>query len=68
VEKFKYHMVKWEKVCLSKDFGGLGIINTRRLNEALLLKWISKQNTSGEQVSVIVTGGMVPNFEKGCTK
>ena len=40
VEKFKYHMVKWEKACVPKDFGGLGITNTRKLNEALLMKWI----------------------------
>lgn len=26
--KFKYHMVKWDHVCLPKDFGGLGILNT----------------------------------------
>jgi hypothetical protein len=32
-------MVKWENVCLPKEFGGLGIINTRILNEALILKW-----------------------------
>lgn len=38
--KFKYHMVKWENVCLPKDFVGLGIINTRQMNEALLTKWI----------------------------
>ena len=38
--KFKYHMVEWENVCLPKDFGGLGITNTRVLNEALLLKWV----------------------------
>ena len=38
--KFKYHMIKWENVCLPKDFGGLGITNTRLLNEALLLKWV----------------------------
>jgi hypothetical protein len=38
-EKFKYHMVKWENVCLPKDFRGLGIINTILLNEALILKW-----------------------------
>ena len=40
VEKFKYHMVKWEHACLPKDFGGLGILNTRLLNVALLLKWV----------------------------
>ena len=33
-------MIKWENVCLPKDFGGLGITNTRLLNEALLLKWV----------------------------
>lgn len=27
-------------MCLPKDFGGLGIINTRILNDALLLKWV----------------------------
>jgi hypothetical protein len=32
VEKFKYHMVKWDNVRLPKDYGGLGIINTR-MNE-----------------------------------
>ena len=39
-EKNNYHMVKWEHVCLPKDFGGLGIINTRLMNESLLLKWV----------------------------
>lgn len=38
--KFKYHMVKWENVCLPRDFGGLGILNTRLMNQALLTKWI----------------------------
>lgn len=38
--KLKYHMVKWENVCLPKDFGGLGVLNTRLMNEALLAKWI----------------------------
>jgi len=33
-------MMKWENVCLPKDFGGTGIINTRLFNEALLLKWV----------------------------
>ena len=38
--KFKYHMVRWENVCFPKDYSGLGVINTRRMNEALLTKWI----------------------------
>jgi hypothetical protein len=38
-DKFRYHMVRWEHTCLPRDFGGAGILNTRLLNEALLLKW-----------------------------
>ena len=38
-DKFKYHMVKWEQLCVPKDFGGLGIINTRTFNDAIILKW-----------------------------
>jgi hypothetical protein len=34
-----------------KDFGGLGIINTRHLNEALILKWDWRlQNLDGEDM------------------
>jgi hypothetical protein len=40
-DKFKYHMVKWDNVFFPKDFGGgMGVINTRRMNEALLSRWI----------------------------
>jgi hypothetical protein len=39
---FKYHKVKWSTVCRSKQFGGLGIINTQILNECLMIKWIWK--------------------------
>jgi len=41
-EKFKYHMAKFEMVCRPKDQGGLGIINTKIMNECLLVKWIWK--------------------------
>jgi hypothetical protein len=34
--------MKWESVCGPKDFGGLGIINTRHMNIALLMEWIWK--------------------------
>lgn len=37
-DKFKYHMAKWEMVSRPKDLGGLGIINTRMMNECLLVK------------------------------
>ena len=40
--KFKYHMAKWEMISRPKDQGGLGIINTRIMNDCLLVKWIWK--------------------------
>jgi hypothetical protein len=41
-DKRKYHMVDWASVCKPKAFGGLGILNTRLMNIALMLKWIWK--------------------------
>jgi hypothetical protein len=38
----KYHMAKWEMVTILKEFGDLGIINTRIMNDCLLNKWIWK--------------------------
>jgi hypothetical protein len=37
---FKYHMIRWSVVYGPKEQGGLGIINTRILNECLIVKWI----------------------------
>uniref|UniRef100_A0A8I6X3U8 Reverse transcriptase domain-containing protein n=1 Tax=Hordeum vulgare subsp. vulgare TaxID=112509 RepID=A0A8I6X3U8_HORVV len=36
----KYHMVKWADICLPKDRGGLGILASRRMNVALMLRWV----------------------------
>jgi hypothetical protein len=30
---FKYHMAKWESLTMPKEYGGVGIINTRRINK-----------------------------------
>jgi len=35
-------LAKWEMVSRPKDQGGLGIINTKVMNESLLVKWIWK--------------------------
>ena len=40
VECFKYPLVTWEKVCLSREFGGLGIRKLVPSNQALLGKWL----------------------------
>jgi hypothetical protein len=37
---FKYHMAKSDPLTVPRQFGGMGIINTRRTNDCLLAKWI----------------------------
>jgi hypothetical protein len=39
-EEFKFHLVKWEKVCTPLKEGGLGIRNLLIFNRALLGKWL----------------------------
>jgi hypothetical protein len=53
--KRKYHMVDWATVCKPKAFGGLGILNTKSMNIALMIKWIWKiyQNSEGLWVDLI---------------
>jgi hypothetical protein len=40
--KRKYHLVNWPAICRPKEAGGLGLLNTRKMNIALLLKWVWK--------------------------
>ena len=37
--KRKYRMVRWDIICRPKAKGGLGIINTRVMNNCLMIKW-----------------------------
>jgi hypothetical protein len=53
-EKFRYHMAKWEMVSRPKDQGGLGIINTKIMNECLLVKWIWKIFQQPEELWFII--------------
>ena len=45
--KRKYHMVKWHAVCRPKTQGGLGGINSKLMNIALMCKWIWKLSQGG---------------------
>lgn len=47
--KFKYHMVKWRAVCRPKNYGGLGVSETRTMNICLIVKWILKIINNREQ-------------------
>jgi hypothetical protein len=35
-------MAKWESITIPIKFGGMRIINTKRMNECLPVKWIWK--------------------------
>ena len=39
-EEFKYHLVKWSKVCSPLSAGGLGLRKLVDFNRALLGKWL----------------------------
>lgn len=38
-------MVSWQDVCKPKDQGGLGVTNTKKMNVALMLKWVWRMLT-----------------------
>jgi hypothetical protein len=38
--KKKYHLVSWQEICKPKDQGGLGVMNTKLMIQALMIKWI----------------------------
>ena len=35
----KVHLVNWERVCMSKERGGLGVKRVKDMNDSLLMKW-----------------------------
>jgi hypothetical protein len=45
--KRKFHMVNWPAVCRPKECGGLGIINSKKMNIALMTKWIWRLSQPG---------------------
>lgn len=43
-------MVNWGAVCRPKEFGGLGIVHTRIMNDCLLAKWIWKIHSANNEL------------------
>jgi hypothetical protein len=37
--KKKFALIKWSKICMPRQFGGLGILDLHCMNISLLLKW-----------------------------
>jgi hypothetical protein len=46
----KHHMVDWPTLCKPKEFGVLGILNTKRMNIASMLKLIWKIYQNAERL------------------
>jgi hypothetical protein len=47
-EAKKIHWVKWDRICMAKDRGGLGVRDLRAFNNALLGKWWWRIRTEKE--------------------
>lgn len=47
-------MVKWETICLPKEVGGLGMINTKVMYWCLIAKWAWKllQGQGGPRIQI----------------
>lgn len=56
-----YHLVKWDKLCLPKQKGGLGIHDLRKMNLSLLCKWWWKLEKEAGTWQDIVQGKYVKN-------
>ncbi|KAG2723320.1 hypothetical protein I3760_02G165000 [Carya illinoinensis] len=52
--EFKFHLVKWDKVCRPLSSGGLGIKNLKTFNRALLGKWLWRYNMESEALWKLV--------------
>lgn len=64
-------MMKWEAVSRSKDFGGLGIINTKLINECLIAKWVWKLKKGSDDIWCrLLKAKYMPNgdFDKAKTR
>jgi hypothetical protein len=51
-KKKKYCMVKWEGPCTPKEFGGLGFLETRAMNTALLAKWLYRIESGDDNLCI----------------
>lgn len=46
----KLHLVNWETVTISKEFGGLGVPDLRQVNICLLASWIRRYSLDGNKL------------------
>lgn len=39
-EKYKFHLLSWDQICLELSWGGLGVKRLKYINQVLLCKWV----------------------------
>lgn len=61
VTKKKDYLVKWSRICRSKDKGGLGVKDLRKQNISLMIKWWWKLETQNGIWQHIVRARYVKN-------
>ena len=44
-KKRRYHLVRWDRICRSRDKGGLGVKDLHKQNVSLMVKWWWKLET-----------------------
>jgi hypothetical protein len=64
-EEFKFHLVKWKKVCTPIKEGGLGIRNLLVFNRALLGKWLWRYGIERDAWWRVVVDSKYGNFWGG---
>ncbi|KAJ4762686.1 RNA-directed DNA polymerase (Reverse transcriptase) [Rhynchospora pubera] len=58
VGKQKVHLMAWNRICLPKAVGGLGIKELQLQNQALLLRWIWKLYTDRSSLWFLATSSL----------
>ena len=74
----RYALISWNRVCRSKQFGGLGILDLHVMNKALLAKWLMRflddkltgtwKQILKQKYSVVGTYGLFSPFWKAILK
>jgi hypothetical protein len=68
-EEFKFHLVKWSQICSPLQFGGLGVRNLCKFNQALLGKWLWRFATEKEAFWRLVVEAKYGSLNGGwCSK